>query len=99
MNSKCAIEKTCLEYPCCGCGPSAIPLSRIVQQPIRIPEYRNERIRSFGLWFQDNAHELERYYNALKPYSTEGFEPLTDFFEFAAIQHEREDVKLLETVS
>lgn len=97
MSGKCAIEKTCLEYPRCGCGPSAIPM--IVQRPIAIPQYRNERIRSFGLWFTDNQNEIERYYNALKPFAEEGTEPLVDFFEFAAIAHEREEMKQLEGVS
>lgn len=96
MSGKCAIEKTCLEYPRCGCGPSAIPM--IVQRPIVIPQYRNERIRSFGLWLRDNDNALTDYFNALKPYAAEGTEPLVDYFEWVAIQHEREEMKQAELV-
>jgi hypothetical protein len=74
---------------------AALPLSMLEVRPIRIPVYRNERIRSFGLWFSDNQNEIERYYNELKPFCEEGTEPLVDFFEFAAIQHEREELKAM----
>lgn len=76
---------------------SALPLARLETQPIRIPVYRNERIRKFALWFADNDKAIAAYFNALKPYCEEGCEPLVDFFEFSAIQHEREEMKLLES--
>lgn len=66
-------------------------LAPITARPIQMPVYRNERIRSFGLWFGDNQNAIAEYFNALKPYC-EG-EPLVDFFAFAAIQHEREEFK------
>lgn len=72
----------------------ALPL--IAERPIRIPEYRRERIRDFPKWYVDNLKELERFYNEMRPYC-EG-EPLEDFFTFAVIQHEREELKLLEGV-
>lgn len=69
----------------------ALPL--ITQTPIRIPTYRNERLRSFAQWYRDNEPSLSEYYNALRPYC-DG-EPLEDFFTFAAIQHEREELKAM----
>lgn len=71
---------------------NALPLAMIEQRPIHIPTYLNDRLRSFGLWYADNLKELERFYNELAPYC-EG-EPLEDFFSFAVIQHEREEMKL-----
>lgn len=71
---------------------TALPL--ITLTAIQIPEYRNERIRDFGLWYRDNLPELERYYNELRPYCED--EPLQDFFEFSAIQHERAEMQMLE---
>lgn len=83
-------------WPDCGEQlMSALPLSRLTTQPIRIPVYRNERIRKFALWFADNDAAIAEYFNALKPYCEEGCEPLVDFFAFSAIQHEREELKLL----
>jgi hypothetical protein len=76
---------------------AALPLRMIEVRPILIPEYRNERIRSFADWFRDNDPALTAYYNALRPYC-EG-EPLCDYWEFVARQHEREELKLLEDVS
>lgn len=73
-------------------GPA--PLSQLSIRPIKIPTYRNERIRSFADWLRDNEHALTEYYNAVRPYC-EG-EPLVDYFEFVSIQHEREELKLLE---
>lgn len=72
---------------------AALPLSAITARPITIPVYLNDRIRSFALWLQDNEHALTAYYNQLKPYCEEGVEPLTDYFEFVAEQHEREEIK------
>lgn len=76
---------------------TALPLARLTTQPIQIPVYRNERIRKFALWFADNDTAIAAYFNALKPYCEEGCEPLVDFFTFSAIQHEREEMKLLES--
>lgn len=73
---------------------AALPLSMIAVRPIQIPVYRNERIRSFADWLRDNDRALTAYYNALKPYSSEGLEPQVDYFEFVAIQHEREEMAL-----
>lgn len=73
---------------------AALPLSMITQRPIQMPVYRNERIRSFADWLRDNDRELTAYYNQLKPYAAEGLEPLVDYFEFVAIQHEREEMAL-----
>ena len=75
---------------------AALPLSMITQRPIRIPVYVNDRLRSFGLWFGDNQNAIAEYFNSLKPYCEEGTEPLVDFFEFAAIQHEREELKAMQ---
>lgn len=69
-------------------------LAQIKVQPIVVPVYRNERIRSFAAWLADNDHALTAYFNALKPYAAEGVEPLVDYFEFVAIAHEREESKL-----
>ena len=74
---------------------NALPL--ITLQAIQIPQYRNDRLRSFQLWYRDNEPALTEYYNALRPYCEDG-EPLQDFFEFAAIQHEREEMKAMECV-
>lgn len=68
-------------------------LAPITAQVIVIPVYRNERIKSFGQWLRDNDAALSEYFNALKPYAAEGAEPLVDYFEFVAIQHEREELK------
>lgn len=65
----------------------------ITARPIQMPVYRNERIRSFADWLRDNDCELTAYFNALKPYAAEGEEPLVDYFEWVAIQHEREEMK------
>ena len=35
------------------------------------------------------------YFNALKPYAPEGEEPLKDYFEFVAIAHEREELRIM----
>lgn len=69
-------------------------LQPITVRPIQMPVYRNERIRSFADWLRDNDRELTTYYNALKPYSAEGLEPLVDYFDWVAIQHEREEMAL-----
>lgn len=74
---------------------AVLPLSMLEIHPIVMPVYRNERIRSFAMWLQDNDHALTAYYNVLKPYCEEGVEPLVDYFEFVAIQHEREELKQL----
>lgn len=74
---------------------NALPL--ITAKPIQIPQYRNERLRSFQLWYRDNEPALSEYYNSLRSYC-EG-EPLEDFFTFSAIQHEREEMKAVEGVS
>lgn len=71
------------------------PLQPISVKPIQMPVYRNERIRSFAMWLQDNDHALTEYYNALKPYAPEGEEPLKDYFEFVAIAHEREELRVM----
>lgn len=71
---------------------NALSLAMIEQRPIHIPTYLNDRLRSFGLWYADNLKELERFYNEMRPYC-EG-EPLEDFFSWAVIQHEREEMKL-----
>lgn len=76
---------------------TALPLAALETQPIRIPVYCNDRIRKFALWFSDNQNAIAAYFNALKPYCAEGAEPLVDFFEFSAIQHEREELKLQES--
>lgn len=70
-------------------------LAQIKVQRIQIPVYRNERIRSFAAWLADNDHALTEYFNALKPYAAKGEEPLVDYFEFVAIQHEREEMKAM----
>lgn len=70
-----------------------LPLSMLLERPIAIPVYRNERIRSFADWFRDNDAAITAYYNALRPYC-EG-EPLVDYWEFSAQQHEREELKRL----
>ena len=72
------------------------PLQPISVKPIQMPVYRNERIRSFAMWLQDNDHALTAYFNELKPYCEEGVEPLVDYFEFVAIQHEREELKAMQ---
>lgn len=72
---------------------AALPLRELTVRPIRIPEYRNDRLRTFRLWYADNLPELERFFNEIKPYCEEGVEPLQDFFTWAAIQHEREEMK------
>lgn len=68
-------------------------LQPIVIEPIKVPTYRNERIRSFADWFRDNDKAITAYYNTLRPVC-EG-EPLVDYWTFAAIQHEREEIKLM----
>lgn len=72
---------------------SLAAVTPITAQVIVMPIYRNERIRSFADWLRDNDRELTTYFNALKPYAAEGVEPLVDYFEFVAIQHEREEFK------
>jgi hypothetical protein len=74
---------------------SLAAVTPIEVQPIQIPVYRNERIRSFAAWLADNDHALTEYFNALKPYAAEGVEPLVDYFEFVALAHEREEMKLM----
>lgn len=64
----------------------------IMSRPIRIPTYRNDRIRDFGLWYRDNESKLSEYFDSLCAVESNG----CDFFEFAAIQHEREEIKLLD---
>lgn len=59
-------------------------------KPIAIPEYNNEHIRSFGKWFRDNDKAITAYYNQLRPHCED--EPLVDYWCFAAIQHEREEM-------
>lgn len=76
---------------------SALPLARLETQPIAIPTYRNERIRSFADWFRDNDKVITAYYNAIRPYC-EG-EPLVDYWTFVALQHEREELRLYESVA
>lgn len=71
---------------------NAQPLSMLTVKPIVIPQYRNERIRSFADWFRDNDKAITDYYNSLRPYC-EG-EPLVDYWTFSATQHEREEMKL-----
>lgn len=73
---------------------NVLPLSMLTVQPISIPQYRNDRLRSFALWLQDNDKALTTYYNALKPFCEEGVEPLVDYWTFSATQHEREEMKL-----
>lgn len=68
----------------------------ITLQAIQIPTYRNDRIRSFALWYADNEPKLSEYFQALFRYREEG-EPMPDFFEFAAIQHERQEADMLKT--
>lgn len=72
-----------------------LSLTPVEARPIKLPVYRNERIRSFGLWFADNQNSLSDYFNALNEFVPEGTEPLADFFEFAATAREREELKLL----
>lgn len=62
---------------------------------IRIPTYRNDRIRDLGLWYRDNEPRLSQYFTELCEVQPEG----CDFFEFCAIQHEREEMKLLESAA
>lgn len=69
----------------------------IAVRPILVPVYRNERIRSFADWFRDNDAAITAYYNALRPYSED--EPLVDYWEFAALAHEREEMKAMEVMS
>lgn len=76
---------------------AALPLASLETQPVRVPVYRNERLRDFRKWFLDNQNAIAEYYNQLKPYCEEGIEPLVDFFTFCAIQHEREELKLQES--
>lgn len=75
---------------------NALPLINL--EVLRIPTYRNERVRSFGLWYRDNEPTLTEYYSQLQRFGGEG-EPIPDFFEFAAIQHERQEVTSLRTVT
>lgn len=70
----------------------ALALKELMVRAIQIPQYRNDRLRDFRLWYQDNLPELERFYNELKPYCDEGVEPLNDFFSFAVLQHERQEM-------
>lgn len=93
MNSKCPIEKTCLEYPRCGCGPSAIPL--ISLEVLTPPVYDNTRLHVSNrqLWVLDNKRELLRYFNALSPYC-EG-EPLVDFDRFCLCQRDAQEMRAL----
>lgn len=69
-----------------------LSIAQLTVQPIQIPVYRNERIRSFANWFRDNDKAITEYYNAIRPYC-EG-EPLVDYWTFAAIAHEQEEAKL-----
>lgn len=70
----------------------ALALKELTVRPIQMPQYRNERVREFRWWYEDNLAELERYYNELRPFCEEGTEPLEDFFSWAVIQHEREEM-------
>lgn len=70
-------------------------LEPIAARPIQMPVYCNDRIRSFHHWLRDNDAALTTYFNALKPYAAEGDEPLKDYFEFVAIAHEREEMRLM----
>lgn len=74
---------------------SALPLAALETRPIQIPVYRNEQIKSFAKWFAANDKAITEYYNAIRPYC-EG-EPLVDYWMFAALQHEREEMKLQES--
>jgi hypothetical protein len=72
-----------------------LSLTPIEARPIKLPVYRNDRIRTFSLWYADNEPMLSDYFNALNEFAPEGTEPLADFFEFAANAHEREELKLM----
>lgn len=69
-------------------------LAIINARPLVRPQYRNDRIRDFKLWYVDNLKALEEYFNALSPY-VQG-EPLEDFFSFAVTTHEVELMHLLD---
>jgi len=63
-----------------------------IRRTICAPTYRNERVRDFQLWYRDNEPALSEYFNELRAAGSVG----GDFFEFAATQHEREEIRLLD---
>lgn len=61
-----------------------------VSRPIERPAFRNERIRDFGLWLQDNLPELESYIASLEASLNDGIKE--DMFTLLCVQH---DIELL----
>jgi hypothetical protein len=70
-------------------------LQPITTQAIQPPQYLNGRIRDFRLWYRDNEPKLSRYWDelgaALPAHERNG----GDFWEFAAVQHELEEARVL----
>ena len=59
-----------------------------VPLPFERPTFRNERIRDFNLWLNDNIHELEAYIAQLEAALNDGIKE--DPFTAMCVQHDLE---------
>jgi len=71
-------------------------LQPITTPVIQSPQYLNGRIRDFRLWYRDNEPRLSRYWDELgAALPANERADGADFWAFCAIQHEREEARVL----
>jgi len=75
---------------------NAVVLQPITARVIEAPRYLNGRIHDFSLWYRDNEPTLSRYWDELGAALPANERNGGDFWEFAAVQHEREEIRLMD---